>query len=414
MLTADLLSVRIRGGALYPQYVPADDAELTGLAAAMIDIFQTHVGRARRELDSELRDFLGTGTAFLLHRGLAKLLLDRCEFITDAQIDPARLREAVFAQAAAIYQGTSDLRLRREEVIRSVCGELDLREKTFESQLYADLKSEQVLAEFKTCTPTWLLERYNVALAQAVLLRAIELEVEVAGQTPARYRELFRRIKFFRLLHEIESVPGKGYRIKLDGPLSLFRSSQKYGVQMALFLPSLIHCTRWKLNAKVRWGKRPREVLFRLDETCGLKPIGHSSGQWQPEELGWFEEQFAKLGTDWDLSTEAELVDLGGQGVLTPDYTFTHRDTGLKAHMEILGFWRRGSVESRLELLRRHGPANMIVAVSRELRVEEQEAADLPGELYTFRSVPVARDVHRCLERIREEGSIETRRFTGE
>ncbi len=67
--------------------------------------------------------------------------------------------------------------------------------------------------------------------------------------------------------------------------------------------------------------------------------------------------------------------------------------------MEILGFWRRGAVESRLELLRRHGPRNVILAVSRELRVDE-ETADLPGELYTFRTVPVAREVHECLERI--------------
>jgi len=248
-----------------------------------------------------------------------------------------------------------------------------------------------------------------VALAQAVLLRATELEITVAGQTPARYRELFRKMKFFRLLHEIETLPAGGYRIRLDGPLSLFKSSQKYGIQMALFLPTLIHCGKWRLEATVRWGKKPRELRFQLDETRGLKPIGHSKGQWQPEELGWFEEQFAKLDSDWELSSDAELIDLGGQGVLTTDYTFTHPESGLTVHMEILGFWRRGSVESRLELLRRHGPRNMIVAVSRELHVDEQTATDLPGELYTFRTAPVARDVHRCLEKIRKEGGRTSR-----
>lgn len=402
MLTADLVRVRVRGGVLHPQYIPADDAELTGLATAMIEIFKEHVGRTRRELDSELKDFLGTGTAFLLHRGLAKLLLDRCTFVTDSKIEPSTLREAVFAHAASLYQGTSALHLPRGDVIRSVCAELDLPEETFEGQLYADLKSEQVLEKFKGRTPGWLLDRYNVALAQAVLLRATHLDVTIAGQTPARYRELFRKMKFFRLLHEIKPLPSQGYRIRLDGPLSLFKSSQKYGIQMALFLPSLIHCTNWKLEATVRWGKRPRELRFLLDQKRGLKPIGHSSGQWQPEELGWFEEQFTKLGTDWELSADAGLVDLGGQGVLTSDYTFTHPESGLEVHMEILGFWRRGSVESRLELLRRHGPRNMILAVSRELRVDEKGTADLPGELYTFRTVPVARDVHKCLERIRE------------
>ncbi len=286
MLTADLVRVRLRGGVLHPQFIPVDDPELTGIATAMIEIFEERVGRPRHELDSELEDFLGTGTAFLLHRGLAKLLLDRSSFVTDATIEPPELRRAVFARAASVYQGTSDPHLRRDAVIASVCSELDLPPETVEAQLYADLKSEQLLEKFRRCAPAWLLDRYNVALAQAVLLRATELEVTVAGQTPARYRELFRKMKFFRLLHEIEPLPSQGYRIRLDGPLSLFRSSQKYGVQMALFLPSLIHCTSWELEATVRWGKRPRELRFHLDEKCGLKPIGHSPGQWQPEEFG--------------------------------------------------------------------------------------------------------------------------------
>ena len=135
MLTADLVRVRVRGGVLHPQYIPADDAELTGLATAMIEIFKEHVGRTRRELDSELKDFLGTGTAFLLHRGLAKLLLDRCTFVTDSKIEPSTLRQAVFARAASVYQGTSALHLPRGDVIRSVCAEPDLPEETFEGQL---------------------------------------------------------------------------------------------------------------------------------------------------------------------------------------------------------------------------------------------------------------------------------------
>ncbi len=409
MLTADLVRVRVRNGVLHPQYIGVDHPELLGLAETMIGIFKAHVGRTRRELDAELKDLLGTGTAFLLYRGLAKLLLDRCTFVTQARVEPAALRQATFARAAAVYQrravcqGWKGLHLKRDEIVKGVCEELEVPAETFETHLYADLKSEQVLEEFKASTATWLLERYNVALAQAVLLRATTLEVNVAGQTPARYRELFRKMKFFRILHQIETRPSQGYRIKLDGPLSLFKSSHKYGVQMALFLPSLIHCTRWQLSAEVRWGKRGRELRFHLDEKQGLKPVGHSQGQWLPEELGWFDEQFAKLNSDWELSSTAELVDLGGQGVLTPEYTFTHPETGMRVHMEILGFWRRGSVESRLELIRRHGPENMILAVSKELRVDDEEAAGLPGELYVFRTAPVAREVHKCLDKILEE-----------
>ena len=368
----------------------------------MIDIFDRHAGNPRRVLDGELKDFLGTGTEFLLHRGLAKLLLDRCEFDTAAPIEPIELRRAVFAAAAASYQHPETLRFERPDVKASVCKELDIKAEQFEQNLYADLKEEQVLVKFKPCRPEWLLQRYNVALAQAVLLRATRLEITVRDQTPARYRELFGKMKFFRLLHEIRVVEPGHYEISLDGPLSLFKSSQRYGIQMALFLPSLLHCTRWSLQVDVRWGAKREETKFRLDEKCGLEPISQSRGQWVPEEVARFAEQFAKLESEWELTTEAELIELGGQGVLIPDHVFVHTPSGLKVYMEILGFWRRGSLEARLKLLEEHGPRNLILAVSKELHVDADDV-DLSGEVYVFRSLPIAREVLKLLDKVVSE-----------
>ncbi|MCH2376175.1 MAG: DUF790 family protein, partial [Planctomycetes bacterium] len=157
------------------------------------------------------------------------------------------------------------------------------------------------------------------------------------------------------------------------------------------------HASEWSLEAEVLWGIKRKRVKFRLDEKAGLKPIGHSTGQWIPEEVAWFSEQFAKLKSDWDLSADTELIELGGQGVLIPDHVFVHRPSGFTVHMEILGFWRRGAVESRLKLLRDHGPGNMILALSKELKVDEEELPKFAGEVYVFRSTPVARDVLKLL-----------------
>ena len=93
----------------------------------------------------------------------------------------------------------------------------------------------------------------------------------------------------------------------------------------------------------------------------------------------------------------AELVDLGGQGILIPDFVFTHAKTGKKVHLEILGFWRRGAVASRVALLKERGPENLIVAVSKELHVGEEKLAGLPGQVYGFRTSPVAREVRKLL-----------------
>src|SRR5690606_28242892 len=138
-----------------------------------------------------------------------------------------------------------------------------------EEALYADLKAEQRLVEVDLPEPRALLERYDLALAQAVLLRARQAVITMEGADPKRVRQLFRIVKFHRLMHRAERVEG-GLRIVLDGPLSLFRQTQRYGLQMALVLPSLAHAERWRLEADVAWGDQKRDLQFVVSSDDGL------------------------------------------------------------------------------------------------------------------------------------------------
>lgn len=427
MLTSDLVRARLYKGEVRPSTVNEDDEESLALAEQLIDTFVTHQGRPRHALDGELKELLGTGTHFLLHRGLAKLLYDRCELDVEAPIEPETLRRDLFDAAAAAYRRADLPALERGDdveesftttidgqgieapghpfhfdraaVLAEVAATHDLAVDEVENSLYADLKDEQVLQKFRPVEPRWLLARYNVALAQGVLLRASELEIHLVEPKVAKQRALFRAIKFFRLLHRVSSDGNGGWKIRLDGPMSLFKASGKYGVQMASFLPTLLHFDHWTLDAKVRWGKARRPAKFNLASTDGLRPYGPLRGQWQPEELAWLPEQLAKITDDWTVSTDAELVPLGGQGVLVPDYVFEHTASGRRVVMEVLGFWRKGAVESRLALLRKHGPENLILAVSKQLVADEEGLDDLPGEVYVFRAAPVARQVLKLLAR---------------
>ncbi|NJL28065.1 MAG: DUF790 family protein [Thermoanaerobaculia bacterium] len=90
--------------------------------------------------------------------------------------------------------------------------------------------------------------------------------------------------------------------------------------------------------------------------------------------------------------------------MLVPDFVFEHEPSGFKVPMEVFGFWRRGALASRLALLRRHGPKQLIVAISKQLAASEEDLDDLPGEVYVFRSQPLARQVLALLEKIRQEG----------
>lgn len=398
MLTSNLLRARVWKGEIRPDYIATDDEDLLGLAATLIDSFQRHIGHPRHELETELKELLGTGTEFLLQRGLAKLLWDRCEFEPGTNIDPLALRQAVFAQAAKFRLEHAG-HLETDELYREIAKQFELDDPALiQRALYADLKEEQHLQKFKKVKPDWLLKRYNVALAQAVLFRAVELHVQVRNQPVARYRELFRRIKFFQLMYQVKGNTEDGYELELDGPMSLFKSCQKYGLQMANFLPTLLHCSEWSLTATVLWGKARQEKQFSLSHETGLEPYHWLTGQWQPEEMQFLKKRFAKLKTDWVLSEEPELVDLGGRGVLVPDYVFIHPPTGKRVLMEIFGFWRKGGLATRLELLKQHGPPNVLLALSEELHVEEELTGDLPQEVYTFRSIPNAREVVERLD----------------
>ncbi len=402
MLTSDLVRATLRKGQIQPLFIDASHADTRALASSLIDIFERCVGETRDRLDGELAELLGTGTAFLLHRGLAKLLRDRCELETVAPIEPSELRRTVFTAAAASYREEDNglhPTQRLEGVVTTVCEQMALPRGDFEQTLYGDLKGRQVLTRFKPCDPEELLHRYNSSLAQAVLLRARELTLEITGQTVPRYRALFRKIKFFQLLHRVRKISG-GYRIFLDGPLSLFQASSRYGIQMASFLPTLLHFKGWKLEAKLLWGPKRRPCTFELSPDAGLQAFSRLTGQWQPEELIFLKKQWQKLSCDWTVSTDGKLHPLGGQGVLIPDYVFRHDPSGTEVLMEVYGYWNRGSVASRLKVLREHGPPNLILAISRALAPQAEgveKLEELPGEIYLFRSAPVARQVLKRL-----------------
>lgn len=399
MLTNDLVRASIRKGEVRPSFIDPDRPEHLSLAKSLLGIFQAHQGETREDLQGELVDLLGTGTEFLLHRGLAKLLFDRCRFHVQAAMEPQELRWAVFSASAAAHRGQEDQppSFDRDRVIDQVATSLNLTTDQIHRSLYADLKDQQILTEFKDLTAPALLMRYNTAQAQAVLLRARSLTLEIRSQPTARYRALFRKIKFFQLLHRVEALD-EGYRIHLDGPLSMFKASTRYGLQMANFLPTLLHFQGWELTAQVLWGRHRKEYVLRLSPKNGLKPYNRLTGQWQPQELTFLPEQMARLDCGWEVSTEAELVPLGSQGILVPDYVFTHAPSGRRVLMEVFGFWNKGAVASRLELLRKHGPDNLILAMSRSLASGAENLEDLSSEIYLFRTSPVARQVVKLLK----------------
>src|SRR5579871_5654753 len=384
MLPTNLVRVRNVKSRLSPQYLDSSSESARDIAEQVLDVFRGKNGVSRGELETELEELIGNHSGQILFQGLAKLLEDRCEFEVVSDQPPPEIREKVFAaatkrRAAATFD--------RDAVLSEVAGEIGLTPELVASGLFADLKSEQRVVRFDDISVTRLIERYNVALAQAILLRASSVTIEIRNETPARYRQLFRSIKFHRLICDAEQASPRVTTLRLDGPLSLFSATQRYGLQLAQFLPSLLQCKDFDLRAEVRWGAQRQERNFVLTGSDGLVSHLPDHASWTPPEMQMFVELFRKKSKEWHIDEEARVIPLG-KSWWAPDFRLTHRPTGKTVLLEVLGFWRRGSAEKHLGRLRQLAGRPFLLAVSDQLKIDDEELEGLPAEIHRFRSMP--------------------------
>jgi predicted nuclease of restriction endonuclease-like RecB superfamily len=395
MLTGKLVTVRYAKDRIIPRYLDLADPTWVEVAERLLSLFRGQDGRTRGELEEDQRELVGDDPSQLVHQGLSKLLEDRCEFETVSGHPPEELRDAVFRAAAERRKLTPiGASFDREAVLAEVSGRHSLTTNAVDQGLFADLKSEQRLVKFRDISAEHLLERYNVALAQAVLLRATRVSVIVRNEPPQRYRQLLRQVKFHRLICEMERLGPDSLQLHLDGPMSLFSATNKYGLQLALFLPAVLLCRDFELKAELRWGPQRRPKTFTVTPRDGLVSHHADSGMYVPPELAMFVELFCKRIEDWEVVDETEVFPLG-DGFWVPDFRLVHRATKRRVLLEVLGFWRRSSAERHLERLRRLVHTPFLLAVSDQLHIDEAELEGLPAGIHRFRNMPLPDEIAR-------------------
>ncbi len=397
MLTGDLVRVQAKKGELVPSFVDPASERLIERADALLSLFREGVGRRRADLDDAIDTIVGDGVDHKLTKGLVKVLTDKCAFDVAAPLPPAEIRAAVFKAAARLGPLSSvEMEGGRPTVadIYRVVGEaLGLDPAALEGALYADHADQQVLTEVDIPSARWLLDRYNVALVQSVLLKCSELRVTLVKPEPARARQLMRAAKFHQLIFDCAPT-ANGYELALDGPASLFSQTSRYGMSLAKFFPAvLLQPGEWTATAVADW--RGRKTMT-LSPASNLTSHYRDVGAYETRESLWFEERFLALDSGWKLDRDVMPLQQGGQGVVVPDFRFTKG--GKVAYLEILGFWRKGSIQRRLALLARHGPTNLVVAVSKKLAGEA--AAELPDAVVPFSEVIPAKEVLKRIEAI--------------
>ena len=357
MLTSDLLVTKISKGKIEPVYAHLDQDSLE-IASSVIVAFQEHVGRTYDELIEELEGIEEIN--YRLIRGLAQILERRCSIESDAVIDSIAARKMVFEESRGFITNQEE----REKVLDKVARKLSIEPDDLEKALWADQEGNLVIKAFQTIAPEYLLRHYNLSLAQTLLFRATGMEIQIEDN----YQPVFRKIKQLGLIYSIQD--GK---ISLEGPLSLFKLTEKYGSAFARLLPAIIASSKWSLRASISrktfQGKRIYD--FTLDHTR-RSLFGTELEKAETAFDSVIEKEFYQLGfKGWVVKREPTVLK-AGQYAFIPDFSLERN--GTRIYVEIIGFWTPEYLKHKIQKLNDlQEKESMILLVNRNLACTSSE-----------------------------------------
>jgi len=427
VLTADLARSRTTDETVTPLFIDPDEERYRKTARELIQLFEDHLDESKGELEDAIDELTVADTDYKIVQGLAKLLKDECEFEIVATVEPREIRRRLFEKANDRYpivrQPTLGEDTQKLEVYSAVADDLGVSLEECYRGMYADLDDNKRLVRIGTrtaekyandgdgststtnltgssddeyehtdLTVDWLLTRYNLALAQAVLYDATEMRIRVWDH----FGTVFSYVKLFGLMHRIYPIDADGERVTstdqaagyeavLDGPASLFSQSQKYGIRMANFLPALPLCNRWEMTADIFIDETTGETRqLELDHTEGLDSHYSAGDQFDSDVERTLTQKWERANTDWELVREDDVFDLGAE-VMIPDFAIEHPD-GRRAILEIVGFWTPEYLDAKLKKIRQVKADNFVLAVSERLDCASEEFGGASDRLLWFKT----------------------------
>jgi len=426
VLTANLARSRTHNGTISPAFIDRSDEQYQQTARELIQIFDDHVGNPKGDLEDTIDQLTIADTDYKIVQGLAKLLKDECEFETIAPVDPQEIRQRLFEKANESYpivrQPTLGEDTQKLEVYTAVAEQLGISLEECYRGMYADLEENKRLVRFgdriadehtdtsnsttttsltgssdesyaeDAVTVEWLLTRYNLALAQAVLFDATCMRIRVWDH----FGTAFSYMKLFGLMHRIYPIDTDGNRVTttdaadgyeaiLDGPASLFSKTRKYGIRMANFLPALPLCDRWTMHADILNDDAASETLtMTLDHTDGLSSHYSAQDTFDSDVERTLAQKWNRATTEWNLVREDDVLDLGAE-VMLPDFALEHPD-GRRAILEIVGFWTPEYLDEKLEKIRTADIDHLLLAVSERLDCSAEDFDEASDRVLWFKS----------------------------
>ena len=405
MLPTELLRVRISGKMNQIRLIFYDyekNNELS-LPSKIIKMFEEMAKKKlpKANIDENLSKIEAKYTDYKLVRGICQLLEQRCVYESPSKtfsdsrnnntINATYLRRKIFEESSRIgYPVTED---ERKRILQKVALKNNLTIDELELAMWNDLDKNKYLKNFDSLSPLQLVVWYNISILQTLLLNCVKLEFSVYGGF--NWKKILRKIKqlglMYFLYHEsnLDSEPinqtknedmvlngKKNKRVicTVDGPLSILRLTDRYGLAMAKLIPLIIFTENWSIDAVILRKsisgikKSYRFQLSNKDEdlplfdassihlesepnsepNVSLNKYGVDSFDSNVEKK--FMDKFLKFSTGWKLTREPDPLILSDGKAFIADFAF--EKYGIKVYLEIVGFWTKDYLKRKLEKIK--------------------------------------------------------------
>jgi uncharacterized protein len=382
VLTKELLLYTARKGRLYPRFIDVEDEALLGVADALVGTAKESIGLGAGELEESLEAIAKDAGHLKLGQGLVKLVLDRI----DVEAASPEQRDRRLAQqriAAGVLRGLpAGASLEAYEAALELAIEGGLEKARLE--LYADLPERRRVNAVDLDSGAALLRRYNLALAQSLLLYARRLLVRLIDPPKLELRRALRWLRFCRLVAEVDRH-GSDLVIGIDGPAAMFDGGRKYGLELAMFFEVLPLFPRWALAAEVTLPRRPA-LQLELDEKAPVvSPLSSGLGH-VPEEI---ETTLQKIESNerFEVDRSPEPRAVGVNGLIVPDLALKDRASGRWIAIELFHGWHKGALSKRLEALRARPDPDLLLGVDRAI-LKSDPSLEGQGQVFAFNKFP--------------------------
>jgi uncharacterized protein len=410
MLPIELLRVRISSKMNEIRPVFCDYENELSLPSKIIKMYEEMAEKkvSKANVDENVSKLEAKYTDYKLVRGICHLLEQRCVYASYTSSNIAfsdkgnnntnnaiYLRRNIFEESSR--KGYPVTENERKYILQRVASKNNLTIDELELAMWNDLDKNKYLKNFDSLTSLQLVAWYNISILQTVLFNCVKLEFSVYGGF--NWKKILRKIKQLGLMYFLynesnlklasnnqtknqdmllESNNNKRIICTVDGPLSIIRLTDRYGMAMAKLIPLIIFTDRWSIDATIlrksmkgikkthnfRLSNRDKDLpIFdasqiashahlqsEADSEIGLSFNKYIMDNFDSNVEKKFMDKFLKFSTDWQLAREPDPLILSDGKAFIPDFVF--EKYGVKVYLEIVGFWTRDYLKRKLEKIK--------------------------------------------------------------